>query len=406
MSLYQLVQSRDAWEGYLEYEQDRDFPDHRVIKIVENILKEEKYKTFDRDYIQKFELPVLMKLSEYNTSKKRIVYVYPEPYRTILKLIGWDILRRYNNKFCKNSLAYTQGRSVRSAFRLLDRFHLKKDEEVYKNDFSDYFNSIDIDLLETEMEDFFNDVDKDLIEFVMVLLREERVQKRGKILHVEQKGVMAGSPIAGILANIFMHKVDQKMYENNYRYIRYADDTLIAGKDALEFFRKEISKIGVVLNPKKMATMTLESGITFLGFKHTVGNIDISDKALAKMKSRMKRRAKWYRKWMIRNNVPKYVAVRDYIRKLNRKLFTTYEDSINWSQWYLPNITTTESIQYLDTYYVICIRYLNSGTWRRGKSFYSLSYKDIKKRGFRSLVNEYYKLRKSTKEEKSVFEAK
>lgn len=395
MSLYKLVQNRDAWEEYLEYESEKEFPDHRVIKLVEEILEKEKYKTFNKSFMDNFALPALIKLSEYNTSKKRIVYVYPEPYRTVLKLVGRYILKNYNNRFCRNSLAYTQGRSVRSAFGLLDSFRLKPDEKVYKNDFSDYFNSIDIDLLEKKIDSFLDNEDKDIKRFVMKLLREQSVERKGKVIQIEQKGVMAGSPIAGILANIFMHTVDQKMYARKYRYIRYADDTLVVGDEALKFFQKEISKVGVTLNPKKMKTMTLREGITFLGFKHTGNITDMSDKALAKMKSRMKRRAKWYRKWMIKNNVPKYVAVRDYIRKLNRKIFSYQEDSINWSQWYLPNINTTESIHYLDRYFVNCIRYLDSGTWHRGKKYYNLSYKDIKKRGYRSLVNEYYKIRRT-----------
>ena len=113
------------------------------------------------------------------------------------------------------------------------------------------------------------------------------------------------------------------------------------------------------------------------------------------MKSRMKRRAKWYRKWMIDNNVPKRAALKNYISGINKKFYSPNEDGVDWTQWYLPSINNIEALEYLDTYYVICIRYLDSGTWHRGKKFYNLQYKDIKKLGFKSLVNEYWRIQKN-----------
>jgi len=394
MSLYELVTQRETWEEFLALEEEKDYPDHKTIKTVKKIIKDEQYLKFDKEFMDTFSLSRLVQISHYNTSKKRIVYVYPEPYRSILKVVGKYMLSKYNNSFCKNSIAYTQGRSVRSAFSILGSFHLKLGDPVYKNDFSDYFNSIDIDLLDAKLKDFLDFEDNNLHIFIMKLLREQKVFVKDNIETVETKGVMAGSPIAGILANVFMHKVDMLMYEHKYHYIRYADDTLIHGEEALEAFKKGVAEAGVILNPKKMATMTLGTGITFLGFKHKGNITDISEDALAKMKSRFKRRAKWYRIWMRLNRVPKYKALRDYIKKINQKLYSDQDDSINWSRWYLPNINTIESLKYLDKYFITCIRYLNSGTWHRGKKFYKLSYKDIKRMGYKSLVNEYYKTKK------------
>jgi hypothetical protein len=188
-----------------------------------------------------------------------------------------------------------------------------------------------------------------------------------------------------------MDDIDKQMLTKGYKYIRYADDTLIVGEEALEYFKSQIKLLDIKLNPKKEEIMNIRDGIDFLGFTFKRGTIDISEKAKDKMKSRLKRRAKWYRQWMLKRNVKKEVAIRDYIKKINYKLFSDQDDSINWSRWYLPNINTKKTLKYLDNYFVDCIRYLDSGTWTKGKSFYRLSYKDIKKLGFRSLVNEYYK---------------
>jgi hypothetical protein len=309
----------------------------------------------------------------------------------LLKITSFYILRKYGKKFSNNSLAYVEGKSVKSAFGLLKKYNISSSDIVYKNDFSDYFNSIPIDKLKPKLEMFLDD-DQELVEFIVNILSNPNVKINNKTVKDYNKGVMAGSPIAGILANIYMHDVDVEMLKNNYKYIRYADDTLIVGDEALEFFKKKIEELDIKLNPKKMQTMNLKTGIIFLGFKFTGKIIDISDEALAKMKSRFKRRAKWYRQWMLEKNVVKEVAIKDYIKKINFKLYSDQDDSINWSRWYMPNINTTKSIGYLDLYFINCIRYLDSGTWHRGKRYYRLSYKDIKRLGFKSLVEEYYRI--------------
>ena len=393
MTFYEFIQLRETWENLLEKEESKEFPEHRVIKQIKSVLTHQKYTDFTERYLANFAIPKKTLLSKYNSSKKRTVYVYPGIYRLILKAMASFLLQNYNEKFCRNSIAYTEGRSVKSAFILLNQYKIKESDTVYKTDFSDYFNSIDIDLLDEKLKVFLT-ANNELYEFIMRLLREPRVLYRKQEELVLQKGVMAGSPIAGILANIFMHDVDMLMYRHGHRYIRYADDVLIVGTDAFNYFKEQIAKLNVTLNPKKTQILNIKTGITFLGFHHVGKITDISPEAKDKMKSRFKRRARWYRQWMLRRNVKKEIALRDYIKKLNLKLYSDQEDSINWAKWYLPNINTVDSIKYLDEYLVSCIRYLDSGTWTRGKAFYRLSYKDIKELGFRSLVNEYYKLKK------------
>jgi hypothetical protein len=194
-----------------------------------------------------------------------------------------------------------------------------------------------------------------------------------------------------------MHDIDCLMLANGYRYIRYADDVLIVNQEAFDYFKEQVDKLHIKINPNKTAVLNIKTGITFLGFYYLGKEIDISKEALAKMMSRMKRRAKWYRVWMHQRHVNKHSALYDYIKKINYKLYSNLDDTINWSRWYLPNITTTKTLRFLDNYFVDCIRYLNSGTWQKGKKFYELSYEEIKKLGYKSLLHEYYLIKKEKK---------
>lgn len=392
MSYYKFINSKEAWTSFLEKEEQREFRDAKLIRQIKRIIKYNKYADFTEQFLKEFKIPHKVQLSKINSSKKRTVYIYPNTYRTILKITSYYMLQKYNNIFCCNSLAYTEGRSVKSAFNLLDKYRITEKDIIYKTDFSDYFNTINIDLLEPILKDFLKD-DEELFEFIMLTLRNDKVIVKGREVIEEVKGVMAGSPIAGILANIYMHDVDLLMYKKGYRYIRYADDVLIIGKDAYDFFLEQIKPLDIRINENKTKILNIKTGVTFLGFYFKDNIIDISPDAVAKMKSRMKRRAKWYRVWMKEKNVPLRSALRDYVRKLNFKLYSDQDDSINWSRWYLPNINTTKSIKFLDEYFVKCIRYLESGKWQ-GKHHFNLKYDNIKKLGFKSLVNEYYKLKK------------
>lgn len=395
MSFFKEITQEKIWQEFLINEQAKVIPDTRLIKDTMKIIEDAKFVNFTEEYFNAFPIPRYHEIKRFNTKKTRNVFVYPKEQNIILKVLAFYILNHYNNVFVRNSLAYTRGRGVKTAFNRLKEFRLKPNELIYKNDFSDYFNKIDLDILEPKLASFFREEDNDIKEFIMKILRNPNAMHKGKLRVFEQKGVMAGSPISGILANIYMHDVDKLMLKKGFRYLRYADDTLIVGQDALDFFKAELKKLNIDFNYKKSETYTLETGITFLGFYYKGNIIDISAEAKAKMKSRMKRRAKWYRKWMLDNNVRKTTAIRHYIKGINQKLFDSWDDSINWSLWYLPNINTTDSIKFLDEYFVNCIRYLNSGVWKRGKKYYSMKYKDIKKLGFKSLINTYYRIKKA-----------
>ena len=82
------------------------------------------------------------------------------------------------------------------------------------------------------------------------------------------------------------------------------------------------------------------------------------------------------------------------IRKFNAKLFEGDDpDSLSWSRWFFPVINRTGGLKEIDLYLQQYIRYLSTG--RHAKANYRVRYKDLKALGYRSLVHEFYRYRRS-----------
>ena len=117
--------------------------------------------------------------------------------------------------------------------------------------------------------------------------------------------------------------------------------------------------------------------------------MDISAVTKNKLKGKIRRKAKALLRWKTKTDASYERAARALIRTFNKKYFNEKnEDLFTWSRWFFPVITTDRSLHELDAYLLEYVRYLNSG--RHYKGNYKITYDDIKKMGFRSLVHEYF----------------
>jgi len=403
-----LTQFRDLskWTAYLlDLESKEDFLDKTLIKDVKKVIAA-GIESIDLDF---FPLPTKKEVKKHKTSKKRIVYLYPEPYNTYLKMINWLLQNNkvYASQFCTNSYAYQKNKSVRNGILRLQKELNKNNRKQYlKSDFSDYFNSIDLNILVQKMKNFFHPEDYKLMNLFIGLLNEPSVYVNKKIIEINNKGVMAGTPISGYLANIYMNEVDWEMYSKHIYYIRYADDVFILTNKPdrdLELFNNLITPLKIKLNESKTSTGQVRNGFTVLGFSFKDNEIDIDEAKILKMMNRIKRRSKWFRVWAQKKNIKNEVMVRTFIKGMNAKLYSgDEEDRLNWSRWYFANINTVKSLERIDAYLVQYIRYLISGKQLGYKQHSEVSYEYVKKLGFKSLVNSYWRYKKKGEKEHAL----
>ena len=264
----------------------------------------------------------------------------------------------------------------------------------YKVDIRNYFNSIPIAKLLPLLRQALPE-EPELCRFLERILTESRVRDGDRILE-EEKGIMAGTPIAAFLANLYLTRMDAWFQENGRLYARYSDDIILfaSGPEELEAdvarIHDYLHQSGLTINPdKESRTLPGESWV-FLGFAFRDGKIDIAPASVDKLKGKMRRKTRALARWKDQQGKDGAYAARAFIKVFNRKLFeTTAEHELTWARWYFPVITTPESLAVIDHYAQDCIRYLYTG--RHTKAAYNCRYEDMKQLGYVSLVNRYYR---------------
>jgi hypothetical protein len=394
MTLLAELKDPARWEAFYEYKTSLVCP-KQYTKELRSFIDNERYLPVcdETSDAASFPLPRRAVISKIDTKKKRIVYIYPKDETTVLKLLTYLLLRKYDGIFSANLYSFRPGKTAKDAIRRLTGIPGIRGMYSYKVDISNYFNSIPIERFLPILKETLSD-DAPLYEFLSALLKKEEVSDRGKII-CEEKGIMAGTPLAAFYANLYLKDMDEWFESSRIPYARYSDDIIVFGKtrEETESYAAKIKELlaakGLSVNPDKELFSTPDEGWTFLGFCEKDGVIDIAPVTLMKLKKKMRRKARALRRWSDRHDEDGERAARAFIRVFNRKLMENAGDNeLTWSYWFFSVINTTESLHAIDLYAQDCIRFLYSGT--RKKSRFNARYEDLKALGYKSLVNDYY----------------
>lgn len=346
---------------------------------------------------KKFPMPKLTELNKKNSNKKRKVFVYDREENYFLKAVAY-LLSEYDYIFPKNLYSFRRNVSVKRAI-----FDLVKQPNLsamysYKVDIHDYFNSISVPVVLGQLKKVLLGEDR-LFRFIEELLTEPLVLCGDKTITCT-KGIMAGVPISGFLANLHLKALDEWFAERGLLYARYSDDIIVFAESAeliavcetkIKDFLKENN---LTVNERKEYRTRPQEAWEFLGFRIEAGKIDLAPISLEKMKDKMRRKARALVRWKKRNGASNERAIAAFIRHFNRKFYDNpRQHEVTWCRWYFPTITTAKSLRVLDEYMIACVRYIATG--KHTKANFNLRYERIKELGFKSLVNAYYAYRKT-----------
>lgn len=189
-------------------------PYREIWKLNGAHIVEETFRcSYKPDLIKEYEI--------INTSgKKRIVAHFSDTDKLITRLLAQKLNEFYNKSFCENSFAYQPNKGIQKAIEKIKEYVEVGNEYVVEIDLRNYFDSIPLDKL-------------------LRLISEENKDKRvlsliksyffcnvsdGERVYEKQKGLIQGSSMSPVLSNFYLHNLDLYLEQNQYNFIRFADN--------------------------------------------------------------------------------------------------------------------------------------------------------------------------------------
>lgn len=395
MGLFEALSEKSVWQEFLEYKLAHRHLTKSEEADLRHYIEAEEYAPVlvSLRAGRAFPLPEKKMIRKMQTDRKRTVYIYPRAENYVLKLLTFLLLRRYDGIFTDSLYSFRIHTGVNKAMRRILSTPGLQQKYTYKVDISNYFNSIPVENMLSKLQPILEG-EPEIYQLFENLLREPMVSDRG-VPVAEEKGVMAGTPFAVFLANVYLMDLDEVFEGPSGLYARYSDDIIFFADSEEEResgaagILAALTAHGLTVNPKKEVRTAPGEPWSFLGIGYHAGVVDISPISKEKLKAKLRRRARAIRRWQVRMGAGEEQAVKAYIRALNRKFFDPDSShELTWSRWYFPVITTDVTLRELDHYAQDWIRYLATG--RHSKARYRFDYESMKRLGYVSLVHAWY----------------
>ena len=394
------IDNHDKWIEFLNNKIFSLYSYRKEKRYLENYISNKKYLEIalsikNNNYT--FSNPIKLVINKGNSNKKRIVYKFNDDEVVLLKYITY-LLFDYDYLFSNNLYSFRKSVNMKDAIYKIKKVIQNKNIYAYKVDISDYFNSINIEILLDRLK---CDIDSDLYLLINNILSNNKSIYNNEIIY-EENGIIAGCPISSFLANYYLNELDKYFYDNDIHYFRYADDILILCDSEIErnkyikIIKDKIKELKLSINTDKEYYYDKTDRIDFLGFSFYGDSIDISNNTLNKAKRRIKRCARYTRKLYLEKKLNFDEAIAFMNKKLNKKFYGNKRSELSWKYWFFPVINTTNGISEIDKYFQDCLRFMISGKHNK-KNYKIVPYSKLKDNGYRPLKHEYYKFIKEAK---------
>ncbi|MCR4789357.1 MAG: hypothetical protein K5888_12310 [Lachnospiraceae bacterium] len=399
--MLEKLNDEKVWEEFYDNRRISGHLSSDELKGLRTYIDEKRYGKIAEKILRgtyEFTVPNVSYISKVGSDKKRLVYVFPEDEVWILKHLA-ILLHKYDSKLSPACYSFRSDLSVKNAIRrVLNSRGLDK-KFVLKTDIHDYFNSIPQERLCEKLSEFIDDDDMLRDMLIRLLSADIALSPDKQTLIRGNRGAMAGIPIAPFFANIYLKDLDDHFSKKGCMYLRYSDDIIIFSDDMNELLDlkteldEHIREKGLTINKKKTSISKPGEGWEFLGFRYCNGVIDLSENTKRKIKAKIKRKAHALYRWRNKKGTTFEQTAFVMIRIFNYKFYDMAQTGdFSWAKWFFPVINTDEGLREIDRYLIRYIRFLYKG--RHYKGNYRITYDDIKALGFRSLVNEFYGMRR------------
>ncbi len=199
----------------------------------------------------------------------------------------------FEHEFEPMSYGFRPGRSSKDALREVDALIKAGYTHVVDADLEAYFDTIPQLRLMERIEERISD--GRLLALIGQWLQQDIVKDASR--WQATSGTPQGAVISPLLANIYLHPLDQRMTQLGYRMVRYADDFVILcqsadqAQQALAEVHAWVQAHGLTLHPDKTHVgdcLQVGQGFEFLGYRFEAGNRWVRKKSLRSLKDKIR----------------------------------------------------------------------------------------------------------------------
>ena len=210
--------------------------------------------------------------------------------------VAQEVIRRllapiFEPQFHDASFGFRPKRNCHQAIERVLEFHEQGDRVVLDADISGFFDNIPhrviMAAIAAEVAD--GNILRLVEKFLTAGVMENGVFKPTTV------GTPQGGVVSPLLANIVLNHLDWKLHEEGYRFVRYADDFVVAcqTKQQAQEARTLVEQVletdlGLSLSPDKTEITTYGKGYEFLGFFLSSRSRRMRDKSVQKFKAKVR----------------------------------------------------------------------------------------------------------------------
>ena len=154
---------------------------------------------------------------------KRLLGIPSVQDRVIQQAIHQKLSPLFEGKFSERSYGFRPGRSTADAVKAAQAFIASGKKWVVDIDLKAFFDQVNHDILMREVRKEVTE--KNLLKLIAKYLKAAMVVNGERCKR--DKGTPQGGPLSPLLANIYLHPLDEELERRGLSFVRYADDVAI-----------------------------------------------------------------------------------------------------------------------------------------------------------------------------------
>jgi RNA-directed DNA polymerase len=206
----------------------------------------------------------------------------------------------FESRFSDSSYGFRPGRGCTQALRAVDEWLQLGYTHVVDADLKSYFDSIPHERLMARVSERISD--GRVLALIEGWLGQDIVQEMTR--WTPTGGTPQGAVLSPLLANIYLHPLDEHLLARGYKMVRYADDFVVLcqsaheAQQALGEVRAWVRDNGLELNADKTHIGDCRNegeGFEFLGYRFEAGRRHVRRKSLMKLKEAIRTKTRRHR---------------------------------------------------------------------------------------------------------------